>query len=78
MKEKTPLSHEAVCFQMLHVETSIANSDFWGLENKFMENYFFLKNYATSEGAVSHNILFYQPLSITRHQVRFYSNNYFK
>ena len=27
----------------------------WGLEIKFMENYFFLENYGTSEGAVSHN-----------------------
>ena len=39
MKEKTPLSHEVVCFQMLDFETSI-----WGLKIKFMENDFFLKN----------------------------------
>ena len=37
-----------------------------------MENYFFLQNYVTSEGTVSHNVLFYQPLPITRYQVRFY------
>ena len=43
-----------------------------------MENYFFLKNYATSEGAVPHNVLYYQPLPITRYQVRFYADNYFK
>ena len=43
-----------------------------------MENYFFLENYATSEGAVSHIILYYQPLPITRYQVRFYANNYFE
>ena len=29
-----------------------------------MENYFFLENYVTSEGAVSHNVLYYQPLPI--------------
>ena len=29
-----------------------------------MENYFFLENYGTSEGAVSHNVLYYQPLTI--------------
>ena len=40
-----------------------------------MENYFFLENYVTSEGAVSHNVLYYQPLPITRYQVRFYANN---
>ena len=43
-----------------------------------MENYFFLENYVTSEGAVSHNVLYYQPLPITRHQERFYANNYFE
>ena len=29
----------------------------WGLEIIFVENYFFLENYITSEGAVSHNVL---------------------
>jgi hypothetical protein len=43
-----------------------------------MENYLFLKNYFTSEGAVSHNVLYHQHLPITRHQVRFYANNYFE
>ena len=43
-----------------------------------MENYFFLENYVTSEGAVSHNALFYQPHPITRYQVRFYAYNYFE
>ena len=43
-----------------------------------MENYFFLENYGTSEGAVSHNVLYHQPLPITRHQERFYANNYFE
>ena len=38
----------------------------WGLEIKFVENYFFLENYVTSEGAVSHNVLYYQPLHVTR------------
>ena len=31
-------------------------------------------NNVTSEGAISHNVLYYQPLPITRHQVRFYAN----
>ena len=43
-----------------------------------MENYFFLKKYVTSEGAVSHNVLYYQQLSITHYQLRFYANNYFE
>ena len=38
----------------------------WGLEIKFVETYSYLENYVTSEGAVSHNILYYQPLPITR------------
>ena len=48
------------------------------MEIKFVENYFFLKNYTTSEGAVSHNVLYYHQLPITRYQVRFYADNYFE
>ena len=40
----------------------------WCLEIKLVENYFFLKNYFTSEGTVSHNVLYYQQLSITYNQ----------
>ena len=43
-----------------------------------MKNYFFLKNYLTSEGAVSHNVLYYQQFSITHYQVSFYANNVFE
>ena len=50
----------------------------WGLEIKSVNNYFFLENYGPSEGAVSHNVLYHQPLPITRHQGRFYANNYFE
>ena len=42
------------------------SSKFWGLKIKFVENYIFLENYVTSEGAVSHSVLYYQPLPITR------------
>ena len=35
----------------------------------FVRNYLFLKIYATSEGAVSHNVLNYQQLSNARYQV---------
>ena len=45
---------------------------------KFVKNCFFLGNYVTSEGAVSHNVLYYQPLPIARYQVRFYADNYFE
>ena len=53
MEEKTLLSHEVGCFQMLEIKFKY-----------FVENYFFLENYVTSEGAVSHNVLYYQQLSI--------------
>ena len=36
------------------------------------------KLYATSEGAVSHNVLYYQPLPITCIQERFHDDNYFE
>ena len=45
---------------------------------KFVENYFFLENYVTSEGAVSQIVLYYQPLPITHYQESFYANNYFE
>ena len=44
----------------------------------FTDKYFFLKNYLTSEGAVSHNVLYYQQLPIARYQEEIYANNYFE
>ena len=61
MKEKTPLTHDIVCFQMLDFETS-------KFLFKFVENSFFLENYVTSEGAVTHNVIYsinLSPLLIT-------------
>ena len=69
MKEKIPLSHKVVCFpQMLDFETSnskseVSKSNWWKVTS-------FLENYITSEGAVSHNCLLYQPLPIIRNQER--------
>ena len=54
MKEKTPLSHEVVCFQMLDQ-----------IRGKLLLS----RKHGTSEGAFSHNVLYYQPLPFTRHQV---------
>ena len=54
---------------------------FSGLEIKFkylIESCSFLENYVTSEGAASHNVLYHQPLPITRYQVSFYAYNYFE
>ena len=45
---------------------------------KFVKNYFFLENYVTSEGAVSHNVLYHQPLPIARNQERFFDDKYFE
>ena len=51
----------------------------WSLLIFWVRNYFFLykRNYFTSEGAVSHNVLYmyYQQLSIAGYQVIFYDNN---
>ena len=47
--------------------------------NIWVRNDLFLKNYViNSEGAISHNVLHYQQLSIARYQVSFYANNYFE
>ena len=56
--------------------TELCFSDAWFRDLKSDENYFSLE--VTSEGAVSNNVLYYQPLPITRFQVRFCANNYFE
>ena len=76
MKEKTPLLQKVVCFQMLDFETSkynseVSKSNSWKVTS-------LSKNYVTSEGAFSHNVLYYQPLPIAHYQVRFYATNYFE
>ena len=43
-----------------------------------MRNDFFLKNYVTSEGAVSQNGLFCQQLCIARNQINAYAYNFSK
>ena len=59
MEEKTPLSHEVGCFQMLDFGTSKSNSEVSkSNSNILVENYFFLENYVTIEGAVSHNVFY--------------------
>ena len=80
MEEKTPLSHEVVCFHMQDFGTSNSNYCEVSKSNStiVVEN-FFLEN-CNSEGAVSHNVLiYYHQLSISDAcQVSFYANNYFE
>ena len=62
---------------MLGFETSKSKSEVSkSNSNILVENYFFFKNYVTSEGAVSYTVLYYLQLSIARYQVSFYGNNY--
>ena len=62
---------------MLDFGTSKSNSEVSkSNSNIVVENYFFLENYVTSEGAVSYNVLYYQKLSIACYQVRFYANSF--
>ena len=74
-EKKNTLSHEVVCFKMLDFETSnskskVSKSNSWKITS-------FLQNYVSSEGAASHNVFYYQQLSIAYYQVRFYVNKYF-
>ena len=84
IEEKTPLSHEVVCFQMLEFETlvEVLNSIQifkWNIT-------FFLKNYISQKLRQTQRELFltmfytmYQQLSIARrYQVSFYAINYFE
>ena len=61
MKEKLPLSQEVVCFQIFETWNLILMS-----QNQIREQNFFFESCLTSEGAVSHNVIFYPPLPITR------------
>ena len=58
-------------FETSNSKSEVSKSNLW-------KNYFFLKNYITSEGAVSNNVLYYQPLPITRYQETFYAIKYFE
>ena len=70
MKENTPLFYKFVCFQMpVNKASGLKSFNIW------VRNYLFLKNYVTSEGAVSHNVLYSQQLSIGCYQVSFYAIN---
>ena len=42
---------------MFVFETSKSKSEV--SNSKFVENYFFLENYVTSEGVLSHNVVYY-------------------
>ena len=80
IEEKTPLSQEVVCFQMLEFETlvEVLNS----IQIFKWHITFFLKNYISQK--LRHNFLtmfytMYQQLSIARrYQVSFYAINYFE
>ena len=68
VKEKAPFLHNFVCFLMPSKRLQII----------WVRNYLFLKNFVTYEGAVSHNVLYCQQLSIACYQVSFYANNHFE
>ena len=66
---KNNLVAQIVCFKMPWTRDLQLRSR---IQRKYLsENYFFLKTYVTSKGAVSHNALYYQQLSIARYQVNF-------
>ena len=64
MEEKTPLLHKLCGFRYL--------------DKYFSEKFILLKKNVISEGAVSHNVLYYQQLYIAHYQVGFYDNNCFE
>ena len=74
MKEKHPCHTKLCAFICLISRPQILNLT---TRNQTREK-LLLENYLTSERAVSHNVLYYQTLPKTRHQVRFYANNYFE
>ena len=73
--------HKFVCFQMPNKRLQLTKIlKGFGLKsfNIWVRNYLFPKNYLTSEGAVSQNVLCYKQLSIAYYQVSFHANSYFE
>ena len=72
--EKNISVTQQICaFRCLKKASGIAPEVF-----EYLSENLFRKKYITSEGAVSHNVLDYQQLSIARYQVSCYANNYFE
>ena len=70
-----------VCFQMPEKASCLRFKYLTEKLTSTKRNDLFLKNYVTSEGAVSHNVLYYiyQQLSVALiYQVSFYANIYFE
>ena len=61
MRREKPVLHKFVCFQMHNKKVSCLKSF-----NIWVRNNPFLSNYVTSEEAVSHNMFYYQQLSVAR------------
>ena len=62
-ERKNTLVAQVVWFQMLELEASKSQNQKQNL---------FLKIYVTSEGAISHNVLYYQQHSIVHYQLSFF------
>ena len=68
-KERQNPLHYFVCFQMPKKNNIRPEVLIFGVINYSTHS---LKNYVTSEKDVSHNVLYYQQLSIAHYQVRFF------
>ena len=76
-RKKHPCHTKLCAFRCLISRPQIINLR---SRNQIHENYFFLQNYVCyfRRSRFSQCFIGYQPLPITRYQVRFYANNYFE
>ena len=76
MKEKTPLSHELVCFEMLGVKSQILNQR---SQNQIRGKLLLTRKLLHFRGSRFSQCFCTTNLSpLTRYHVRFYANNYFE
>ena len=68
-EEKTLVAQICVLSDALQKASGLKSFIIW-------VRYLFLKEIVSLEGPVSHNVVYYQQLSITRYQLGFYGNNY--
>ena len=74
MEEKTALIAQVVWLHMLYFETTAEVSK--SIQIIVLVRNYFSQNNVTSGGAVSHNVLYYQQLSVAHYQVIFNANNF--
>ena len=78
LQEKKREKKHPVCTTLCAFSRRKIKGSSWSRLIFWVRHYLFLKDYVTSEGAVSQNVLCYKQLPIACYKVSFYAINYFE